>query len=47
MGEIVIGTSNFLVNEGTPGIFFFKICTDILLDKASILAEEILLCSDV
>ena len=27
--------------------FFFKICTDMLLDKASILAEETLLCTDV
>ena len=26
---------------------FFKICTDILLDKPSILAEETLLCTDV
>ena len=29
------------------GFFFFKICTDILLDKPSILAEETLLCTDV
>ena len=36
----------FWVNEGTPGNFF-KICTDILLDKPSILAEETLLCTDV
>ena len=26
---------------------FFKICTDILLDKPSIFAEETLLCTDV
>ena len=29
------------------GFFFLKICTDILLDKAIILAEETLLCNDV
>ena len=45
-GEKVIGNSKFLVYEGTPGIFF-QICTDILLDKPSILAEETLLCTDV
>ena len=45
-GEKVIGSSKFLVNEGTPGNSF-KICTDILLDKPSILAEETLLCTDV
>ena len=45
-GEKVIGNSKFLVYDGTPGIFF-KICTDILLDKPSILAEETLLCTDV
>ena len=32
----------FWVNEGIPGNSF-KICTDILLDKPSILAEETLL----
>ena len=31
-----------MVYEGTPAMF--KICTDILLDKPSILAEETLLC---
>ena len=45
-GEKVIGTSNFL-SMRVPLGFFLKISTDILLDKASILAEETLLCTDV
>ena len=43
MGKKLYANQGFWVNEGTPGNFF-KICTDILLDKPSILAEETLLC---
>ena len=46
MGKKLYENQGFWVNEGTPGNFF-KICTDILLDKPSILAEETLLCTDV
>ena len=46
MGKKLYANQGFWVNEGTPGNFF-KICTDILLDKPSILAEETLLCTDV
>ena len=46
MGKKLYANQGFWVNEGTPGNSF-KICTDILLDKPSILAEETLLCTDV
>ena len=44
MGKKLYANQGFWVNEGTPGNSF-KICTDILLDKPSILAEETLLCT--
>ena len=46
MGKKLYANQGFWVNEGTPKNSF-KICTDILLDKASILTEETLLCTDV
>ena len=46
MGKKLYANQGFWVIEGTPGNFF-KICTDIFLDKPSILAEETLLCTDV
>ena len=46
MGKKLYANQGFWVNEGTPGNFF-KICTDILLEKPSILYEETLLCTDV
>ena len=46
MGKKFYANQGFWVNEGIPGNSF-KICTDILLDKPSILAEETLLCTDV
>ena len=39
MGKKLYANQGFWVNEGTPGNSF-KICTDILLDKPSILAEK-------
>ena len=46
MGKKLYANQGFWVNEGTPANSF-KFCTDILLDKSSILAEETLLCTDV
>ena len=46
MGKKLYANQVFWVNEGIPANSF-KICTDILLDKPSILAEETLLCTEV
>ena len=46
MGKKLYANQGFWVNEGTPANSV-KICTDILLDKPSILAEETMLCTDV
>ena len=46
MGKKLYEVENFW-SMRVPLRFFFKIFTDILLDKPSILAEETLLCTDV